>query len=62
MAPGCNTAPEVRGRIRSERWDLKFDDPQHSVDASLEQWVEKGTAPSTIIASKFEGQDRGHGR
>ena len=42
--------------------DLKFDDPQHSMDASLEQWVEKGTVPSTIIASKFEGQDRTHAK
>jgi len=42
--------------------DLKFDDPQHSVDASLEQWVEKGTAPSTIIASKFEDQDGAHAK
>jgi Tannase and feruloyl esterase len=43
-------------------YDLKFDDPQHSVDASLEQWVEKGTAPSTIIASKFEDQDPTHAK
>jgi feruloyl esterase len=43
-------------------YDLKFDDPQHSVYASLEQWVEKGTAPSTIIASKFEGQDETHAK
>lgn len=43
-------------------YDLKFDDPQHSVDASLEQWVEKGTAPSTIIASKFEGEDETHAK
>ena len=43
-------------------YDLKFDDPQHSVDASLEQWVEKGTAPSTIIASKFEDQDETHAK
>jgi len=35
-------------------------DPQRSMDLSLEQWVEKGTAPTTIIASKFEGQDRIH--
>jgi hypothetical protein len=42
--------------------DLKFDDPQRSMDASLEQWVEKGAAPSTIIASKFEGQDRTHAK
>jgi len=42
--------------------DPKFGDPRHSVYASLEQWVEKDTAPSTIIASKFEGQDRTHAK
>jgi hypothetical protein len=42
--------------------DLKFDDPQHSVNASLEQWVEKATAPSIIIASKFEDQDPAHAK
>lgn len=35
-------------------------DPSHSMNAALEQWVEKGTAPGTIIASKYEGQDRQH--
>ncbi len=39
---------------------LIFDDPQHSVDAALEQWVEKGVAPGTIIASKYAGQDKQH--
>ncbi|HEV2469354.1 MAG TPA: tannase/feruloyl esterase family alpha/beta hydrolase [Candidatus Sulfotelmatobacter sp.] len=29
-----------------------FDDPGHSADVSLERWVEKGTTPGTIIASK----------
>jgi feruloyl esterase len=43
-------------------YDLKFDDPQHSVDASLEQWVEKATAPSIIVASKFEVQDPAHAK
>jgi Tannase and feruloyl esterase len=63
MAPGmqhCGGGPgaDSFGAVG----DLKFDDPQHSLDASLEQWVEKGTAPSTIIASKFEGQDRTHAK
>ena len=31
-------------------------DPQHNVYLALEQWVEKGAAPSTLIASKMEGQ------
>jgi Tannase and feruloyl esterase len=30
------------------------DDPQHNIYLALEQWVEKGTAPSAIIASKLE--------
>ncbi|HWZ77843.1 MAG TPA: tannase/feruloyl esterase family alpha/beta hydrolase [Candidatus Sulfotelmatobacter sp.] len=63
MAPGvqhCGGGPgaDSFGAVG----DLKFDDPQHSLDASLEQWVEKGTAPSTVIASKFEGQDRTHAK
>ncbi|HUK31306.1 MAG TPA: tannase/feruloyl esterase family alpha/beta hydrolase [Candidatus Acidoferrum sp.] len=28
-------------------------DPQHSLELSLEQWVEKGAAPRTIIATKY---------
>jgi len=59
MAPGmqhCGGGPgaDSFGAVG----DLNFTDPQRSVDAALEQWVEKGTAPGTIIASKFEGEDR----
>jgi len=39
---------------------LTFDDPTHSVDAALEQWVEKGAAPGTIIASKYAADDKAH--
>ena len=39
---------------------MASDDPQHSVAAALERWVEKGTAPSTIIASKYSGDDKQH--
>ena len=35
-------------------------DPTHSMNAALEQWVEKDTAPGSIIASKFEARDRTH--
>jgi len=31
-------------------------DPQHNVYLALEQWVEKGAAPPTVIASKMEGR------
>jgi len=30
-------------------------DPSHNIYLALEQWVEKGTVPTTIIASKQEG-------
>jgi feruloyl esterase len=30
-------------------------DPQHNIYLALEQWVEKGTAPSTVIAAKLDG-------
>ncbi len=53
MIPGmqhCSGGPgaESFGQVGN----LNFDDPSHSVHAALVQWVEKGTAPSSIIASK----------
>jgi feruloyl esterase len=61
MIPGmqhCDNGPgaDSFGQVGQ----LVFDDPQHSVDAALEQWVEKGTAPATITASKYAGDDRQH--
>ena len=35
-------------------------DPRHNMRLALEQWVEGGQAPSTIIASKFPNDDEGH--
>jgi feruloyl esterase len=32
-------------------------DAQHNIELALEEWVEKGNAPSTIIATKYEGVD-----
>ena len=61
MVPGmqhCDDGPgaDSFGQVGK----LTFEDPQHSVDAALEQWVEKGAAPSTIIASKYAAQDTQH--
>jgi feruloyl esterase len=61
MVPGmqhCDNGPgaDSFGQVGH----LIFNDPTHSVDAALEQWVEKGTAPSTIIAAKFTANDRQH--
>ncbi len=58
MVPGmqhCDNGPGADSFGQVGR--LVFDDPQHSVDAALEQWVEKGTAPSTIIATKSADAD-----
>ncbi|MGA1988779.1 MAG: tannase/feruloyl esterase family alpha/beta hydrolase [Candidatus Sulfotelmatobacter sp.] len=61
MVPGmqhCDNGPgpDSFGQVGQ----LTFDDPQRSVYAALEQWVEKGAAPSTIIAAKYDGDDRQH--
>ncbi len=61
MVPGmqhCNDGPgpDFFGQVGR----LIFDDPKHSVDAALEQWVEKGAAPSTIITSKYAAEDKDH--
>ena len=61
MAPGVQhceggPGPDSYGEVG----DLNSGDPRHSLAGALEQWVEKGTAAGTIIASKFEKQDRQH--
>ncbi|HME37232.1 MAG TPA: tannase/feruloyl esterase family alpha/beta hydrolase [Candidatus Sulfotelmatobacter sp.] len=61
MVPGmqhCDSGPgpDSFGQVGQ----LTFEDPQHSVDAALERWVEKGEAPGTIIASKYSADDRQH--
>jgi hypothetical protein len=63
MVPGmqhCDGGPgaDAFGQVGK----LNFDDPAHSVDAALERWVEKGAAPSTIIASKDAGEDKQHAK
>jgi feruloyl esterase len=63
MAPGvqhCDggPGPDSFGQVGK----LDFDDPSHSVGAALEQWVEKGTAPGSIVASKYEGNERAHAK
>jgi hypothetical protein len=61
MAPGVQhcgdgPGPDWFGQVG----ELSYADPTHSMAAALKQWVEKGTAPATIIASRYEGQDRQH--
>jgi feruloyl esterase len=59
MAPGVQhcgggPGPDSYGEVG----DLNPTDPKHSLDAALEQWVEKGTTPSSVTASKFSREDR----
>jgi Tannase and feruloyl esterase len=49
---GGGPGPDVFG----EYGISSVNDPQHNLYLALEQWVEKGNAPSTVIASKMEGQ------
>ena len=57
MAPGMQhcvggPGPDVFG----ENGVSISNDPQHDIYLALEQWVEKGTAPQNVIASKLEGR------
>ena len=61
MAPGVQhcaggPGPDSFGQVGN----LNYDDPTHSLDAALVNWVEKGTAPGIVIASKYVGEDRQH--
>jgi Tannase and feruloyl esterase len=63
MVPGmqhCDNGPgaDSFGQVGK----LSFDDPQRSVSAALVQWVEKGKAPSGIIAAKFAAEDPQHAK
>ena len=59
MAPGVQ---HCAGGPGADSFEEIGGDPTHSTEGALEQWVEKGTAPATIIASKFEGQEHSHAK
>ena len=56
----CRAAMASSGReLRpSTRWDMPIaavpDDAQHDAYLSLEAWVEKGSAPESMIAAKYD--------
>jgi Tannase and feruloyl esterase len=58
MIPGmqhCLTGP---GATSLDQWDMPMagvpDDAQHDVYLALEAWVEKGSAPESMIAAKYD--------
>ncbi|HYX53771.1 MAG TPA: tannase/feruloyl esterase family alpha/beta hydrolase, partial [Candidatus Limnocylindrales bacterium] len=60
MAPGmqhCGGGPGPNNFGQAGRPS----DPQHDVHEALEQWVEKGTAPEKLIATKYIDDDRARG-
>ena len=57
MAPGvqhCADGPGPDAFGQMDEWSS--DDAAHSLRVALELWVDKGTAPSTVIASKYAGE------
>jgi len=63
MVPGVQhceggPGPDSFGQVG----ELEFENSSHSVSAALEEWVEKGTAPGSIVVSKYEGNDRAHAK
>jgi hypothetical protein len=49
---GGGPGPDVFGQMGFS----SSNDPQHNIYIALEQWVEKGAAPTTIIATKQAGE------
>ena len=49
---GGGPGPDVFGQMGFST----SDDPQHNIYLALEQWVEKGSAPGTVIATKQAGE------
>jgi feruloyl esterase len=59
MVPGmlhCSSGPGATNLGQDED-NAVGTDPQHSLIAALEQWVENGTAPGTLTATKFADDD-----
>jgi feruloyl esterase len=53
MVPGMQHCGGGSGPNNFGQFGVSHVDPQHDVDAALERWVEQGTAPEQIIATKY---------
>jgi feruloyl esterase len=54
MVPGMEHCSGGAGPDFFGQGGVPTGDPQHDIDAALERWVEEGTAPAEIIATKFK--------
>jgi feruloyl esterase len=50
LGPGPNSFGNLLDRSKAL-------DPEHNIFSSLQQWVEKGKAPSRIVATKYTNDD-----
>ena len=55
MVPGMQHCAGGNGATAFGQNDVATGDPEHNISAALERWVEQGTAPQQIIASKLSG-------
>jgi feruloyl esterase len=55
MAPGVQHCGGGPGADSFGQAAIRPSDPRHSLALALEQWVEEGTAPSAIIATRYAG-------
>jgi hypothetical protein len=54
MVPGLQHCVGGAGAVAFGQLDDETPDPEHSIYAALESWVEKGKLPETIIATKYQ--------
>lgn len=60
MLPGVQHCSQGPGAdMIGQSWMWPAEDPQHNVRVALVDWVEKGTAPGTIVATKTSGGEQG---
>ena len=60
MVPGLQHCEGGAGAVTFGQLDDETPDPEHSIYAALESWVENGKLPATIIATKYD-HDSGRG-
>lgn len=59
MAPGVQHCADGPGPDAfGQAGDWSSDDAARSLSVALEQWVERRTAPGTIVATKYTGEER----
>jgi len=61
MVPGMQHCGGGPGPDAFGQGGLGAKDAQHNVDLALELWIEKGIAPTAIVATKYDGGDPAKG-